>query len=49
MNAQTLSVANLLPLIIYFSAVLAVTAIMLGAAYFLGQRHRAKAADETFE
>ncbi|MEC4748480.1 NADH-quinone oxidoreductase subunit A [Methylomicrobium sp. Wu6] len=41
--------ADLLPLILYFAAVLAVTGIMLGGAYFLGQRHSAKAADETFE
>lgn len=50
MNAQTVFAANLLPLIVYFGAILAVTAVMLGGAYCLGQRHRAKAAaDEAFE
>ena len=41
--------ANLLPLIIYFGAVLAITGVMLGGSYILGQRHHAKAADEPFE
>jgi NADH-quinone oxidoreductase subunit A len=41
--------ANLLPLIIYFGAVLAITGVMLGGSYLLGQRHQAKAADEPFE
>ena len=36
-------------LIIYFGAVVAITGVMLGGAYFLGQRHHAKAADEPFE
>lgn len=49
MNIEATLAADLLPLIIYFMAVLAVTGIMLGGAYFLGQRHRAKAADEPFE
>ncbi|MDD4915186.1 MAG: NADH-quinone oxidoreductase subunit A [Methylococcales bacterium] len=49
MKTEALAAANLLPLIIYLAAVLAVAAIMLGGAYFLGQRHTAKAADETFE
>ena len=48
-NAEAVLATNLLPLIIYFGAVLAVTGVMLGGAYFLGQRHRAKAADEPFE
>jgi NADH-quinone oxidoreductase subunit A len=48
-NAEVVLATNLLPLIIYFGAVLAVTGIMLGGAYFLGQRHNAKAADEPFE
>lgn len=48
-NADAIVTANLLPLIIYFGAVLAVTGIMLGGAYFLGLRHRALAADEPFE
>jgi NADH-quinone oxidoreductase subunit A len=49
MNALPDIVANLPPLIIYFGAVLAITGVMLGGAYLLGQRHRAKAADEPFE
>ena len=49
MNIEALIAAELLPLIIYFAAVLAVTGIMLGGAYVLGQRHSAKAANETFE
>jgi NADH-quinone oxidoreductase subunit A len=49
MNAEAILAANLLSLIIYFGAVLAITGVMLGGAYFLGQRHRAKAADEPFE
>ena len=49
MNTEAILTANLLPLIIYFGAVLFITAVMLGGAYFLGQRHCAKAADEPFE
>ena len=49
MNIEAMLASDLLPLIIYFAAVLAVTGIMLGGAYFLGQRHTAKAADEPFE
>jgi NADH-quinone oxidoreductase subunit A len=49
MNIEAKFAADLLPLIIYFAAVLAITGIMLGGAYFLGQRHSAKAADETYE
>lgn len=49
MNTEAILAANLLPLIIYFGAVLFITAVMLGGAYFLGQRHHAKAADEPFE
>jgi len=48
-NAQTILAGNLLQLIIYFGAVVAITCIMLGGSYLLGQRHRAKAADEPFE
>ena len=48
-NSEVTLATNLLPLIIYFGAVLTITAVMLGGAYFLGQRHRAKAADEPFE
>jgi NADH-quinone oxidoreductase subunit A len=49
MNTEAILSANLFPLIIYFGAVVAITVIMLGGAYFLGQRHHAKAADEPFE
>jgi NADH-quinone oxidoreductase subunit A len=49
MNTEAILATNLLPLIIYFAAVLFITAVMLGGAYFLGQRHHAKAADEPFE
>jgi NADH-quinone oxidoreductase subunit A len=45
----TTPTAHLLPLIVYFGAILAVTAVMVGGAYFLGQRHRAPHADEPFE
>ena len=48
-NSEAILTANLLPLIIYFGAVLAITGVMLGGAYLLGLRHRAKAADEPFE
>jgi NADH-quinone oxidoreductase subunit A len=48
-TSEAILTANLLPLIIYFAAVLAITGIMLGGAHFLGQRHHAKAADEPFE
>ena len=49
MNTEATLTPNLLPLIIYFGAILSITTVMLGAAYLLGQRHRAKAADEPFE
>lgn len=49
MIAEATPVTHLLPLIIYFGAILAVTAVMLGGAYFLGQRHRAGGAAEPFE
>ena len=49
MNAEAILATNLLPLIIYFGAILSITAVMLGGAYLLGQRHHAKAADEPFE
>ncbi|MCL7421263.1 MAG: NADH-quinone oxidoreductase subunit A [Methylobacter sp.] len=49
MNIEATLVSDLLPLIVYFGAVLAVTGVMLGGAYFLGQRHSAKAANEPFE
>jgi NADH-quinone oxidoreductase subunit A len=40
---------NLWPLIIYFAAVLAVVAVMLGLPAILGQRSRGKATMEPFE
>ena len=49
MNAEAILATNLLPLIIYFGAILSITAVMLCGAYLLGQRHKAKAADEPFE
>ena len=49
MNAEAILATNLLPLIIYFGAILTITAFMLSGAFFLGQRHREKAADEPFE
>jgi len=49
MNNPEAVPANLLPLIVYFGAVLAITGVMLGGSYILGQRHHAKAADEPFE
>jgi NADH-quinone oxidoreductase subunit A len=48
-NSEAILAANLTPLIVFFGAVVAVTGIMLGGAYVLGQRHHAKAADEPFE
>jgi NADH-quinone oxidoreductase subunit A len=50
MYAESSHVQDLLPLIVYFGACLSITALMLGAAYFLGQRHQPKTAtDEPFE
>jgi NADH-quinone oxidoreductase subunit A len=49
MNTEVILAANLLPLIIYFGAVVTITGVMLGGAYLLGERHHAKAADEPFE
>jgi NADH-quinone oxidoreductase subunit A len=48
-SSEAMLTANLLPLIVYFGAVLVITGGMLGGSYLLGQRHRAKAADEPFE
>ncbi len=48
-TSEAILTTNLLPLIIYFGAVLAITGVMLGGSYLLGQRHHAKAADEPFE
>ncbi len=50
MNTEAILAANLLPLIIYFGAILLIAAVMLAGGFLLGQRHRAKkAADEPFE
>lgn len=49
MHPESSPADHLLPLIVYFGAILAITAVMLGGAYFLGQRHRSPAADEPFE
>ena len=48
-NSEAILAADLLQLIIYFAAIVLITAIMLGGAHLLGQRHRSKAADEPFE
>lgn len=48
-NAEAILATDLLQLIIYFGGIVLITAVMLGGAYLLGQRHRAKAADEPFE
>jgi len=48
-SSEAMLTANLLPLIFYFGAVLAITGGMLGGSYLLGQRHQAKAAEEPFE
>ncbi|EIC29305.1 MULTISPECIES: NADH-quinone oxidoreductase subunit A [Methylomicrobium] len=49
MVAEASSVSHILPLLVYFGAILAITAVMLGGAYLLGQRHRAPRAEEPFE
>lgn len=49
MIAEATPASHLLPLIVYFSAILGITAVMLGGAYYLGQRHRSPMADEPFE
>ncbi len=49
MNTEVDFATSMMPLIFYFAAILAITAVMLGGAFFLGQRHHAKAADEPFE
>lgn len=48
-NTEAILASDLLQLIIYFGAIVVITSVMLGGAYLLGQRHRAKAADEPFE
>lgn len=47
--SDTIDSTNLLPLIVYFGAVIGIAGVMLGCAYLLGQKHTAKAADEAFE
>lgn len=47
--SDTIDSTNLLPLIVYFGAVIGIAGVMLGSAYLLGQKHTAKAADEAFE
>ena len=47
--SDTIDSTNLLPLIVYFGAVIGIAGVMLGGAYLLGQKHTAKAADEAFE
>lgn len=49
MIAEATPASHLVPLIVYFCAVLGITAVMLGGAYYLGQRHRPPKADEPFE
>lgn len=48
-HSDTIDSTNLLPLIVYFGAVIGIAGVMLGGAYLLGQKHTAKAADEAFE
>ncbi len=48
-NSEAILATSLFQLIIYFGVVVAITVVMLGGAYLLGQRHHAKAADEPFE
>jgi NADH-quinone oxidoreductase subunit A len=49
MVAEASPVLHILPLLVYFGTIFAITAVMLGGAYFLGQRHRAPRAEEPFE
>jgi NADH-quinone oxidoreductase subunit A len=49
MVAEASPVSHLLPLLVYFGAIFAITAVMLGGAYLLGQRHRAPSVEEPFE
>lgn len=48
-HSDTMDPTNLLPLIVYFGAVIGIAGVMLGVAYLLGQKHTAKATDEAFE
>ncbi len=49
MNTEVDFAVSLSPLIIYFVAILVITAVMLGGSFFLGQKHHTKAKDEPFE
>lgn len=49
MHPQAVLASNLLPFLVYLAAIVAVAVIMLAGGYFFGQRHRSKAADESFE
>ncbi|MBL1263018.1 NADH-quinone oxidoreductase subunit A [Methylomicrobium sp. RS1] len=49
MIAEASPVSHILPLLVFFGAIFALTAVMLGGAYFLGQRHRTPRAEEPFE
>lgn len=48
-NTDAVPVTDLLQLLIFVGAILVITGAMLGGSYLLGQKHRAKAADEPFE
>jgi NADH-quinone oxidoreductase subunit A len=37
------------PLLVYFLAVLAIVGIMIGASFFLGERHKERTTDEPYE
>jgi NADH-quinone oxidoreductase subunit A len=56
MNSPAISVvsppvmtSNLWQLIIYFTAIIAITVTLLSCAYLFGQKHQAKTVDEPFE
>ena len=49
MNAQTFNVSSLLPLIVFFTAVVAVVTVMIALSYLLGQRHGERATGEPYE
>lgn len=48
-SSEAILANDLFQLIIYFCVVTAITVVMLGGAYLLGQRHRSKTVDEPFE
>lgn len=49
MNAQTHHVLLFLPLIVFFTAVVAVVTSMIALSYILGQRHGERATGEPYE